>query len=521
MKLNGTPITFAADGNIHFTMPQQDATFLFTGEETESVVIYFQHADGGEFSVNDGHSDICEGDHLVPVTTLTVKTTVNEGFYLLGIKVDGHVVEGNTFTVPANDFYLSADFRALEDYNKALTFKPNTTIACTQEDAIELYPETVGLSDIKSLENANFAAGVWLKQTQRVSDGNMILLVSTPMNYANTNPYLYFNTTGEGEIQFSGSFSKYNLQNVTLYPMGKILPLNEWHHLLFNVNMAQRRVELYFDGEFAAAIDNITVPQLSSQTAIKLYGGGLTFNGSFDELQLFNNTLTTEEITQLYKGDTSNLSSMTALYDFQSTTNGKGTFANLADENPEYTAVYHLATGSVVDNGMSVQSHQEATADLSTITPQLQRLTYLHSHDATITAIAEGEGTIETYIAESSENRLLRQGEKIRNGYTLQIVAKPAGDNILKSVKINGIEHLPSRAYNNFTVNHTVNGDTKIEASFASQTASINLPQTDEPETILDNSVYYTITGLRAAFPLSPGLYIKKQNDKVTKIIIK
>ncbi len=523
MKLNDSPITFAADGHIHFTMPQQNTIFTFVGEEAESVKVTIQYNEGGEFSVSDGMQEITDNDRVVPGTILNVNAIPAEGYYLLGIKVNGDIVQGNTVVVPSNNFFIAADFRPVEDYNKALTFKTISSIVCAEEDAIELSPETIGLSTIASLENANFAAGIWLKQTQRINDGNMILLVATPMNYANTNPYLYFNTTAEGELQFSGSFSKYNLQNVIRYPMGKVLPLNEWHHLLFNVDMSQRRVELYYDGDFVTAVENITVPQLSSQTAIKLYGGGLTFNGAFDELQLFNHSLSAEDITKLYKGNT-DIASLTAIYDFQSTVNGKGTFANLIDEYTDYKAVYHIATGTTVDNGMSVQSHQESVADISSVTPAMQRLTHLQSHDASINAVAVGEGSIETYVIETNGSRPLREGEKIRNGYSLQIVATPHGENILKSLKINGKEHLQSRAGDNYAVNHIVNGDTEIEASFGSPTAAIeSLPTDEDSDSSMtnDSATYFTVSGLRIAKPLVPGIYIKIVKNKAYKVIKK
>lgn len=525
MKLDGVPVALSANNTIPFTMPEHNTSFTFTGTEVETVKIYLQKHEGGTYTVSQNNQPITDGDFLAPGSQITVNATPDNGYYLLGIKANGDMVEGSFVTVPATDLFISADFRNNDNYNHALTFMDAPTIQCTQEDALEISAGAVGISDIQSLASANFAVGVWCRQTKRISEGNVILLVCTKPNYANTNPYIYFNTTSEGEIQFGGSFSKYTLQNTPVYSMNKVLPLNEWHHLTFNVDVSQKKVDLYFDGKLASVINNITVPDLTSSTEIFLYGGGLTFNGDFDDIQLFNRTLSAEEVASLYAEDYSNLESMTARFDFQNTSNNKGTFENLVTEFPEYKAIYTVAYGNSngIDNGMSVSSYDESEANLTAVLPKSQRISHLQKHDSEINIEPNENGTIQTFLVENSGSRPLLAGEKMRNGFDMEIVATPEGDNILKSLKINGKEVLEGRAASS-SYTHTVNGPTKIEALFAEPTSKIEIPNEDDinyNDSTENEGEYYTLTGIRVSKPVAPGIYIVKHNGKVIKKLVK
>lgn len=518
-KLNDTELSSPTPGIFIFTMPSENAELMVSGVENPTVAVKMRDCVGGTYSVYCDGYEVLDGDLLLPGSIIEIQQHEEVGYYPLGVKVNGVIQDGYQVTVPSSDFYLYVDFRLDDDYNKALTFKENKSVSCTTEDVLRLPIAAVGMSDISSMFNAKFAAGMWIRQTYRASEGNMILLATLPTSYGNTNPYLFFNTSSDGEIQFGGSFG--STGTYPIYSLGKILPLDEWHYLAFNLDVPSRKVELFYDGKYVSSAEITYVPERTSASGLNLFAGGLTFNGAIDEIQLFNNTLTESEVAQLYEDKFDDLSSLNARFDFQSSSNNQGLFENLIPELSEYQATYLSATGSSVTNGVVIRDESEAKADISTITKYTQRLSASLSHDSQVTINTTGDGYIRMFTVDGDYRLLLDEGETVRNGQEIEIEAIPFGVYILNSLRINDSEisiPMADAESNTYLFSYVVNGPTNIDARFAINTTNIVDVENDNCGVI----EYYSIGGVRvSATRLTPGVYIRKQGSKVEKILVK
>lgn len=519
VELNDDEIVASSNGIYEFLVPSCDANLHIRADINPTVAITLRDFEGGNYTVYSDGYEISSGDLLLPGSVIVVEYQEDEGYYPLGVKVNGVIQGGFEITVPSSDFYLYVDYRTVNDYNKALTFKENKSVSCTTEDVLRLPITAVGMSDISSMFKANFAVGMWVRQTIRVSEGNMLLLATLPTSYGNTNPYLYFNTTSDGEIQFAGSFG--STGTYPYYKFGKVLPLNEWHYLTFNLDIPSRKVELFYDGNFVSSKEITYVPERVSASEVNLFAGGLTYNGAIDEIQLFDRTLDEKEVICLYEDQFNSInSSMTARFDFQTTSNNKGMFENLATGFPEYFATYLTASGSSATNGVVIRDEVEALADLSTITESTQRLSALRSRDSQVTVNTTGDGIIKNYIVNGDYRLLLEEGETVRNGQEIEIEAIPFGVYLLMSFNINGEDRLLPTQDNDsdvYTFSHVVNGPVNIDARFGIGTTDIF----DVDEDNCNQIEYYSIGGIRVnPSRFVPGVYIKKQGSKVEKVLI-
>ncbi|MFC1741787.1 LamG-like jellyroll fold domain-containing protein, partial [Nanoarchaeota archaeon] len=147
--------------------------------------------------------------------------------------------------------------------------------------------------------NRSFTIVHWTK----ASDANIWSGVAG--QYANTDNYC----TGWDDVQRFRLYIGNGSHNI--YSVNRTIPLDEWVHFAavytFNDTPADRTIKLYVNGELNATYTDVAIPTItSSDFLIGMDGPGATsyFNGTIDEVKLFNRSLSAEQIAMLYANKT-------------------------------------------------------------------------------------------------------------------------------------------------------------------------------------------------------------------------
>ena len=165
--------------------------------------------------------------------------------------------------------------------NKAMSFDGN--------DYIDL-----GNSDTLSIRN-KITISAWIKTTGSIN-----------------NQAILFDTFAGGTIPIEFYINKVNNIVFASYNNGLIfsiisntkIPLNTWTHVLvsFDKDLTTKAKKIYINGVLDKTSNDQTILSTRNGTIrIGAYGTSWNFNGSIDDVRIYNRALTQAEITKLYE----------------------------------------------------------------------------------------------------------------------------------------------------------------------------------------------------------------------------
>jgi len=105
-------------------------------------------------------------------------------------------------------------------------------------------------------------------------------------------------------IQSSGTLWRWDQFN-----SGYTMPANQWHHVVYTFNVfndTNGTERFYVDGSLQATRANATIYASDDQSVLSIgsAAGSHPFNGTIDELMIFNRSLSAEQVAALYRNQT-------------------------------------------------------------------------------------------------------------------------------------------------------------------------------------------------------------------------
>jgi len=136
----------------------------------------------------------------------------------------------------------------------------------------------------------NGTVSFWTNFDSIIIGDNMIFA-----NTANNNDFISYNSNPGGDyiiVKIGGTAAIMSISQDFL--------VNEWHHITVIKNLTN--VYLYVDGFYEASGDASINPSNSQLKVGGYYNDNYDFNGSLDEVMIFNRSLTEQEVMSLYYG---------------------------------------------------------------------------------------------------------------------------------------------------------------------------------------------------------------------------
>ncbi|WP_147238754.1 LamG domain-containing protein [Mucilaginibacter hurinus] len=169
-------------------------------------------------------------------------------------------------------------------------------------DGINTYIEVPDKPDLR-LANTDFTINSWVK----IDDYNSHL--GSLLFSKNSGPghgWLWGIIGKSGTHQFIKGGMVYSLgSNATYLPGKRVIATNQWHMVTAVYEKAQRQLRIYIDGVLDKTHNNVNSP--NAETTANLYIGrndpqlsGNNFQGSMDDVSMYNSALSLSNIQQLY-----------------------------------------------------------------------------------------------------------------------------------------------------------------------------------------------------------------------------
>lgn len=164
----------------------------------------------------------------------------------------------------------------------------NTTGLSSDAMRFDGSDDCLSFGDINALDGLdNITVSVWVYSSNFDQSG--MIVIKNPINLV---WFLYAAETGNGVIMWRGS-------EPTLYLRIDAPMNNKWHHLL--ITQSGTNATIYVDGIYANTTTMGALGSSSGNVGVGCYGtSSYPFNGSIDEVLIYNDTLTQSEITNLY-----------------------------------------------------------------------------------------------------------------------------------------------------------------------------------------------------------------------------
>jgi len=156
-------------------------------------------------------------------------------------------------------------------------------------DGIDDYVDAGNGASLRN--NDSFTASFWMKR-QSATTG-VVKIISYLSGRSYNDIYLY---TGEN-IYFS-LFDGVNNPSV----MGSVIPLNEWSFITVVRNTPTSQMLIYINSIYIDQASDTTVGSSIIGTS-NLYIGSTLFNGSIDEVRIYNRALSAGEIIKLFNAN--------------------------------------------------------------------------------------------------------------------------------------------------------------------------------------------------------------------------
>ncbi|MCF7861165.1 LamG domain-containing protein [Candidatus Woesearchaeota archaeon] len=276
--------------------------------------------------------DIDFGDHLIPSivpsgspsgyyiqftsgaesgNNYTIDYTQSEGSwngldYFSLADYSGGASAGDTFDV----WYSSGEEEVIynitdyfQEHNASVATGSPANVSGRFGDAVDFdysssisIPSSDGFSILKS---RNHAYSLWIKSDDTTNHG-MVLSVYGDGTLERSRLFIVAGTGGTIRSNDNDGTTNINLDSTSNVADG------EWHHILINYdNLGTGNKSLYVDGIYEGTVDMSSMDDIDTTQPLylgALYDSSMKFNGSIDELVIFNRILNNDEIAEIYSG---------------------------------------------------------------------------------------------------------------------------------------------------------------------------------------------------------------------------
>ena len=260
-------------------------------------------------------------------------------------------------------------------------------------DGTDDYLEVSESSDL-SFGNTSFTLSAWVKKGGSGDSGDQYPIAK---GYPNTSQeqrgygfrldkdsqrFLFF-IQDDSMVKVTGSWSSG-------------MPAGEWHHLVGVVNRSQNTMKAYYDGEqLGDTTDISSIGDITSATSLRLgqSASGRHFNGTLDDVRVYDYALTQTEIENLYNQPSQTNYVPVGNFDGADTTHITGwAYDENAGTDPIDIHIYidgthtETQTANLTRSGLGGQSYNGTTIQGDN-----------HGFDYTLPTLSEGDHTISVY----------------------------------------------------------------------------------------------------------------------------
>ena len=248
---------------------------------TNKLIINQRAAFLDEITITDYDADLFSADWMEfpesAVSTGWIDMTDNVGLWHMDNAWTDSSGEGNNGTATGATFTASSQLGS-----HAGSFNGTSNYVTVNDDATLDFTAT-----------ESFSYSVWVKTL--TGDSGKIIFSKLPTSSPYVGYYLYQST---GQTVY---FYVRDSDDPSGIIAGVVLPTNEWHHLAGTVDRATDLMKVYLDGVFIDSADTSAVGDLSNSTDFTIGARGSQYwNGSIDELAIWDRTLSADEISNIY-----------------------------------------------------------------------------------------------------------------------------------------------------------------------------------------------------------------------------
>lgn len=392
-------------------------------EAVASYAVTFGAAENGTFVIKNGDATISSGDQVTEGTTLTIETTPAENYLLKEILVNGEAISDNTFTVNAATT-VEVLFEK-EPEPTALTAIRVPGSGNYQFRFADTLLGTDGGSYATDQRIYNMTLSAWVKPLSTSGD---ILGHVQPNMYAETGSFAVRLKDGKLMLftrcrDIGGGFpddSAIRKQTETALTVG------EWAFVTLAIDDTNKKMYLYKDGELVLEQDlNGEGVGLLHDSGMVFVAGHMNFNGDIDEVQVWNKTLTQNEVKASMGSYASTPDGLLYHYRFLNKA-ADNTFANLGMGGDCKGMV---VSGVINDYGWwkeYVCSTQE---------PEMVQGHILAKYTLTYTSEIAGG----SFVVKNGED-VVASGTELYEGTSLKVVVTSDEGYQVKAIKVNGEE---------------------------------------------------------------------------------
>lgn len=240
---------------------------------------------------------------------------------IVTIGSNGFVQNGGTYTTPTTNYDISTNLEGYWRFNEnsgttaldsSTNLRPGTYSGTGISSGINGnarlfngYSDSVQFSNTSDIPTQQFTVSAWVNASVLSANGENTI-ISKNYQSQSTVPFYLVHTTrgvfGDGRNGFGiGLYSGAWIGVAT----GEAVELNTWYHVTGSFD--GNTFKIYVNGELKQSRNyTINVPINTSNISIGMYNPNYTFywQGAIDEVQVFSRTLTDEEVTNLYTGNT-------------------------------------------------------------------------------------------------------------------------------------------------------------------------------------------------------------------------
>jgi hypothetical protein len=148
------------------------------------------------------------------------------------------------------------------------------------------------------LDNRSFTITMWVNPV--LYTGEQVVFSTGLTGSDNTDMHLRIGGPGSGNVPPGGV--RMGFYNNDLDTPGGLILENNWYHITFWYDYANRNRRIYIDGEMEAEGSASPYLGTTSDTIIGAWGSGQWFQGIIDDVQIYNTPLTEDEILVVMQG---------------------------------------------------------------------------------------------------------------------------------------------------------------------------------------------------------------------------
>lgn len=479
-KLAGGCDTYAEGGYYDFEMEVKADIKMY-------AVNYQGTVTGGSFAVKRGSEIIPSGTSLPEGTILSIETTVDQGYELAGIQVNGAAIVGNTFALQGE---TTVEVEIIETIAGTAVRIPsqdgNTVYQLRFSDAL------LGTHTINSAANdqrvRNITFSAWVKA---LSTSGELFGYMQKAFYGADGAFSAFLENGKLGIR-----NRYWVDGGNCPGQKDVLSdaelTNQWAFITYVINDADKKISLYKDGVKVAerTLDGKGIGYLVDDCI--LYCGNKGFAGDFDEIQIWDKVLTDIEINESMAGYSGTIPENLIYYYHFGDPSAAGMFSNKAATTCD-AALYR---------GIKSESNFQSPTVVSD--PQLVLGHYLEQFVLTYEGVVSG-GSFEVVDAEGG---IVKSNTLLRKGSYLSVRVSPEEGYQLMAIKVNGLSIEGDSFFLAEDVSVTVDLTNELQLLYTATTGGSILVTDAKSKAIENNSFFLVGEDLSVCLSVDEGYEI-------------